>query len=89
MVEGHGVAWAWHEAVQRLADRLAALGNPLLAARAADLRDVGRRVLAKLAPDLALDAGKDAQRDNEVLIATDLAPSDTATLNPKIGRAHV
>ncbi|MEC5207966.1 phosphotransferase system HPr (HPr) family protein [Vogesella perlucida] len=83
MVEGHGVAWAWHEAVQRLADRLAALGNPLLAARAADLRDVGRRVLAKLAPDLALDAGKDAQRDNEVLIATDLAPSDTATLNPK------
>lgn len=83
MVEGHGVAWAWHEAVQRLADRLAALGNPLLAARAADLRDVGRRVLAKLAPDLALDAGKGAQGDNEVLIATDLAPSDTATLNPK------
>lgn len=83
MVEGHGVAWAWHEAVQRMADRLAALGNPLLAARAADLRDAGRRVLAKLAPDLALDAAKGAQRDNEVLIAADLAPSDTATLNPK------
>ncbi|MGL6045049.1 MAG: HPr family phosphocarrier protein, partial [Vogesella sp.] len=83
MVEGHGVAWAWHEAVQRMADRLGALGNPLLAARAADLRDAGRRVLAKLAPDLALDASKGAQRDNEVLIAADLAPSDTATLDPK------
>ncbi len=83
MVEGHGVAWAWHEAVQRMADRLGALGNPLLAARAADLRDAGRRVLAKLAPDLALEAGKGAQHSNEVLIAADLAPSDTATLDPK------
>lgn len=83
MVEGHGVAWSWHEAVQRMADRLAALGNPLLAARAADLRDVGRRVLARLAPDLALNAGPRASRDNEVLIASDLAPSDTATLNPQ------
>ena len=44
MVEGHGPAWAWHEAVNRTADRIAGMGNPLLAARAADLRDVGRRV---------------------------------------------
>ncbi|KMJ54827.1 PTS fructose transporter subunit IIA [Vogesella sp. EB] len=83
MVEGHGVAWAWHEAVQRLADRLAALGNPLLAARATDLRDVGRRVLARLAPDLQLQDGAKTQGHNEILIANDLAPSDTATLNPQ------
>ncbi len=43
MVEGHGVAYAWNEGVGRLAGQLAALGNPVLAGRAADLRDVGRR----------------------------------------------
>ena len=45
MVEGHGLAWSWHQAVERVAGSLAALGNPVLAGRAADLRDVGRRVL--------------------------------------------
>ncbi len=48
MVEGHGVAHAWNAAVERMAGQLAALGNPVLAGRAADLRDVGRRVLAQI-----------------------------------------
>nr|WP_137827593.1 phosphoenolpyruvate--protein phosphotransferase [Methylobacterium sp. L1A1] len=80
MVEGHGVAFAWNEAVERMADRLAALGNPVLAARAADLRDVGRRVLAQIDP--ALTSGHDLPDVPCILIAPDLAPSDTAGLDP-------
>ena len=88
MVEGHGVAWSWHQAVERLADRLAALGNQLLAARAADLRDVGRRVLGKIDPSLQATTLSDLP-DNCILLASDLSPSDTAGLdtNKVIGLA--
>ncbi len=82
MVEGHGPAWAWHEAVSRTADRIAAMGNPLLAARAADLRDVGRRVTARLAPELAAaSATADLPDGPVILVADDLTPSDTAGLD--------
>jgi phosphocarrier protein FPr len=81
MVEGHGVAWSWQQAVDRLADRLAALGNPLLAARAADLRDVGRRVLGHIDPNLKTTTLAELPSDGCILIAPDLSPSDTATLD--------
>jgi phosphocarrier protein FPr len=81
MVEGHGVAWAWHQASERLADRLGALGNPLLAARAADLRDVGRRVLGQIDPSLKTTSLQELSGDGCILIATDLSPSDTAGLD--------
>jgi phosphoenolpyruvate-protein phosphotransferase len=81
MVEGHGPAWAWREAVSRTADRLAAMSNPLLAARAADLRDVGRRVLARLAPGLETAAAAELPEGPVILVADDLTPSDTATLD--------
>ncbi|MGU3664979.1 phosphoenolpyruvate--protein phosphotransferase [Methylobacterium sp. A49B] len=80
MVEGHGVAYAWHAAVDRLAGQLAALGNPVLAGRAADLRDVGRRVLAQIDP--ALRSGHALPDSPCILVASDLAPSDTAGLDP-------
>ncbi|WP_232630642.1 phosphoenolpyruvate--protein phosphotransferase, partial [Methylobacterium sp. Leaf118] len=80
MVEGHGVAFAWNAAVERMAARLSALGNPVLAARAADLRDIGRRVLAQIDP--ALRGGHDLPDVPCLLIAPDLAPSDTAGLDP-------
>lgn len=81
MVEGHGPAWAWHEAVGRTADRIAAMGNPLLAARAADLRDVGRRVLARLAPELETTTAAAWPDGPVILVADDLTPSDTAGLD--------
>jgi phosphocarrier protein FPr len=81
MVEGHGPAWAWHEAVSRTADRIAAMNNPLLAARAVDLRDVGRRVLARLAPELETAAAAEAPEGPVILVADDLTPSDTAALD--------
>ncbi|WP_236672231.1 phosphoenolpyruvate--protein phosphotransferase [Croceicoccus sp. YJ47] len=81
MVEGHGVAWSWHNAVERIAGRFAALGNPVLAARAADLRDVGRRVLAQLDPSLSNGSLADLPDTPVILVASDLSPSDTATLD--------
>jgi multiphosphoryl transfer protein len=80
MVEGHGVAYAWNAAVERLASQLAAVGNPVLAGRAADLRDVGRRVLGQIDPALA--RGHALPDHPCILVASDLAPSDTAGLEP-------
>ncbi|MPS70909.1 MAG: phosphoenolpyruvate--protein phosphotransferase [Novosphingobium sp.] len=81
MVEGHGVAWSWHQAVDRIAGQLSALGNPVLAARAADLHDIGRRVLAEIDPALAAGSLTDLPEEPCVLVAADLSPSDTATLD--------
>ncbi|MDK9697392.1 MAG: phosphoenolpyruvate--protein phosphotransferase [Siculibacillus sp.] len=81
MVEGHGPAWSWDRAVDRMASSLAALGNPLLAARAADLRDVGRRVLTRLEPSLTGTTLADLPDEPVILVAADLSPSDTAGLD--------
>lgn len=81
MVEGHGVAWSWDQAVGRIAGQLSALGNPVLAARAADLHDVGRRVLAALDPSLAAGSLADLPEEPCILVASDLSPSDTASLD--------
>ncbi|SMH62732.1 phosphoenolpyruvate--protein phosphotransferase [Azospirillum agricola] len=81
MVEGHGPGWSWHEAVESGAAALAALPNPVLAARAADLRDVGRRVLARIDPSLRGGTLHDLPDTPCILIADDLSPSDTAGLD--------
>ncbi|NKF22126.1 phosphoenolpyruvate--protein phosphotransferase [Solimonas marina] len=83
MVEGHGVAWAWNQAVERMAAKLAALGNAVLAGRAADLRDVGRRVLGHIDPTLTGGTLEQLPDAPCILIATDLSPSDTANLDPQ------
>ena len=81
MVEGHGPAWAWNEAVTRMAAKLSALGNPVLAARAADLRDAGRRVLSWLEPGIATGSLSGLPDEPCILVAPDLSPSDTAGLD--------
>jgi phosphoenolpyruvate-protein phosphotransferase len=75
-------AFAWREAVEERATELAALDDPLLAARAADLRDVGARVMR-----LLVRTSEEAMSlpDHEIiLVAEDLSPSDTAALNPDL-----
>ena len=81
MVEGHGVAWSWHQAIDRMAGQLSALGNPVLAARAADLHDIGRRVLGQIDPGLAAGSLSDLPDEPCILVSSDLSPSDTATLD--------
>ncbi|WP_413204243.1 phosphoenolpyruvate--protein phosphotransferase [Rhodospirillum sp. A1_3_36] len=82
MVEGQGVAKAWNGAVEEMAKRLESGSNALLAARAADLRDVGLRVLTTLLPDLASGTLENLPDTPCILLAEDLAPSDTAGLDP-------
>jgi len=82
MVEGHGVAWSWNQAVSRMASQLSALGNVVLAGRAADLCDVGRRVLGYLDPSQLSVSLKDIP-ERCILVASDLSPSETAHLDPE------
>lgn len=67
------------EVVEENAATLAALPDPYIAARAADVRDVGERVLRNLGglPD-AVAVGSGAS----IVFARDLAPSDTAGFRP-------
>jgi phosphocarrier protein FPr len=76
---GKSAAFAWQQAVTMHADRLGGSKNALLAARANDLRDVGRRVLRVLSGTAATDR-PDVPPDT-ILIAEDLSPSDTANLD--------
>jgi phosphocarrier protein FPr len=76
--EGKSAAWAWQRTVAAQAEQLAQLPNALLAARAADLRDVGRRVLQNLT---GVGPGKIDAPANSILVAEELTPSDTAHLD--------
>lgn len=69
-------------ATDELADLLASVNDELFAARALDVKDVGRRVLRILLglPDTALGAVSEPS----IILAEDLTPSDTASLNPSL-----
>jgi phosphocarrier protein FPr len=75
---GESAAFAWQKAFTAQAEMLAGLNNELLAGRANDVRDIGRRVLVRLTGS---DAGKPELPDNAILVAEDLTPSDTASLD--------
>lgn len=77
---GQGAAQAWQQAVEATAETLAGLTDELLAARAVDVRDVGNRVLRILSGAPA--AGLNLPDEAVILIAADLTPSDTVTLDP-------
>ncbi len=78
IADGKSAAFAWKSSYSTQAAVLAKLKNTLLAARANDLRDVGRRVLM-----LILDMESEEQElpENTILIAEDLTPSETANLD--------
>lgn len=82
MVAGHGVAWSWHEAVEMKANQLASNANPLIAARAIDLRDIGQRVLANIDSSLKKNSLTDLPAGEFIVVTEDLTPSDTAGLDP-------
>ncbi len=76
---GLNVEAAWMDAVDYFANQLAALADPTLSARSADVRDVGHRVLRHL---LGHDSGTTlALKQPSVIVARDLAPSQTAGLD--------
>jgi phosphoenolpyruvate-protein phosphotransferase len=62
------------------AEQLSRVEDPLVAGRAVDLRDVGQRVLRFLAE--SDDAEAQLPVHPVILVAEDLAPSDTAAIDP-------
>lgn len=75
---GHGAAWAWQQVIAERVAQMEKLDDPLLAARAVDLSDVGQRVLRKM---LGLPSPAPISGDEPIiLVAHDLTPSDTAAL---------
>ena len=76
---GENAGHAWQGAVKQTAARLAALEDELLSARAADIRDVGHKVLRILVG--ASDDETALPSYPVILVAEDLAPSDTASLD--------
>ncbi len=78
---GHSAAWSWQHAIERRSMELKQIENERLAERAADLHDIGQRVLRVLA---GAEHGAPRLPDHPViLVADDLTPSDTAQLDPK------
>jgi phosphoenolpyruvate-protein phosphotransferase len=73
-------AWAWQQAIEERARSLEALRDPTLAARATDLRDVGQRVLRQIVGQG--NSAVDLPDHPVILVAPDLTPSDTASLDP-------
>lgn len=78
----HSAAWAWQQTYEERAAALEKLSDPLLAARATDLRDVGQRVLRLLAEKVEDVPHMPSQP--VILVAEDLTPSDTAGLDPAL-----
>ncbi|HEY3258682.1 MAG TPA: phosphoenolpyruvate--protein phosphotransferase [Pseudonocardiaceae bacterium] len=76
--KGKSAAFAWRRAYATYADRLAGLKNELLAQRAADVRDVGQRVLEEVTGQRR---EKPEIPEGTILVAEDLTPSDTASLD--------
>lgn len=81
--EGESAGWAWQQTIEAEAGGLEKLDDPVLAGRATDLRDVGTRVLRRLAG--VIEEEPDLPSEPVILLAEDLTPSDAATLDP----AHV
>ncbi|MFO1113503.1 MAG: phosphoenolpyruvate--protein phosphotransferase [Rhodospirillales bacterium] len=79
--DGRSAGWAWQHIFDERAGILASMKDATLAARAADLRDVGRRVLKLLAE--SIEDEPQLPTEPVILIAEDLTPSDTARLDPK------
>jgi len=92
LLQGHGLAWSWQRAYIETSERMQAQNNPVLASRAADINDVGLRVLAHIDPALAVGGVANvlsADVQDVVILADDLSPSDTASLDTSRVRALV
>lgn len=76
---GDGLVDAVRGAVQQFADMFASMGG-LMAERVTDLTDIGQRIIARIVG--APEPGVPAVYAPCILVADDLAPADTAGLDP-------
>jgi phosphoenolpyruvate-protein kinase (PTS system EI component) len=81
--EGQNAAGAIVDAADALADRLAGLDDPMLAARADDVRSVGRRA-GLIAAGGGRGMGPEGGWPAGILVASDLGPADVAELGSQV-----
>lgn len=76
--DGKSAAYAWKQTYQTISRKMMSLRNELFAARANDLRDVGKRVLNQL-----IGASKKTWKIpfETIIVADDLTPSDVVDLD--------
>lgn len=70
------------EIVSQVASMLESMNNDYMKERAADIRDIGNRLLACLSPGQS--RGFTGITEQVILVADDLAPSDTVQLDPDL-----
>ncbi|WP_421555112.1 phosphoenolpyruvate--protein phosphotransferase [Pseudomonas kitaguniensis] len=80
LANGKSAAFAWSRATLATATLFQGLGNALLAERAADLTDVGQRVLKLI---LGIQDSTWDLPEQAILIAEQLTPSQTASLDTR------
>ncbi|MBO4643891.1 MAG: phosphoenolpyruvate--protein phosphotransferase [Alphaproteobacteria bacterium] len=76
--EGRSAAFAWQQTINKQARLFSEMKNSLLAGRAADLQDVGKRVLRLLTGGAEQ---KVCLPENAIIIARELTPTDTTLLD--------
>ncbi|MEF3305021.1 phosphoenolpyruvate--protein phosphotransferase [Paenibacillus sp. GYB003] len=86
--EGRSAEEAVREVVERFAGKFEAMSNAYMRERAADIRDVGKRLLDALRGEDA-QAGLAGLREEAILVAEDLSPSETVQLDKRYVLAFV
>jgi len=83
---GDDLLTALHGAIDQFVELFSAMGG-LMAERVTDLRDIERRIVARLVGEP--EPGVTVPDSPSVIVAVDLAPADTAGLDPNVVRALV
>lgn len=73
IVGGGSAGWAWQDVMREQAEALRSTGDPRLAERAADLRDIERRVLMALS---AREPAVPQAPSGAIIVADDILPSE-------------
>jgi phosphoenolpyruvate-protein phosphotransferase/dihydroxyacetone kinase phosphotransfer subunit len=80
--EGATAERAWFDAATSVAATYRGLDEPLLRERAADVEDVGRRVVDAIVGD----GGRAGPSREAIVVAAELTPADAAALDPRLVR---
>jgi len=87
--EGWAAEDAVREVVRQLAAKFEKLSSAYMRERAADIRDVGKRLLDALSGGDAAAEGITGLREEAILVAADLSPSETVQLDKRYVLAFV
>jgi len=75
------IDWAYYTVVKRYIDSLRKISDPYLRERAVDIEDVAKRVLKNLRWTEHKSDTRTLQPDTSIILAHDLTPSETATMD--------